>query len=448
MKTNWESLIENHYNKGEKLNMNSLVRLVEQVMDSDIEEVPKLDEKTEKRFSMTIPIPKLTPSEAWGDPDSQSRKEIDRIFASISGGKDLRERINTVNKFLNIESAKRKRSPSAILNMMMITEALQATLNDFNESASGFVFEGFLAALTGGKQQAGKVAGTLPIEDFVAFSEFGGPGTPVSLKLLSGTTPIKGSFTNIVDFLLVRGAPEIKYLIAYKLRSGKDIVEKLNILGFDINLDNFIDFIYGVSGGYELLRPVGPTKLKQLMQNYRSSPNDENKQELTDAIRKTYGYSSRGLLNKMAAGDDPTRELSPEEEEEREKEVALKRKQAYDPTLRLGRTDEELNEGSVGTSQWAASRTQLDKLSSKINLESYGELDLSQGNIDNLVEIYSDILGEELLKLLKTAKELTENIGTYFGSDKRSKATAANLEAQQQSDDVKNILSDDPRYKK
>ena len=34
MKTNWESLIENHYNKDEKLNMNSLVRLVEQVMNS------------------------------------------------------------------------------------------------------------------------------------------------------------------------------------------------------------------------------------------------------------------------------------------------------------------------------------------------------------------------------------------------------------------------------
>ena len=82
MKTNWESLIENHYNKDEKLNMNSLVRLVEQVMNSPIElqeesAVGDVGKKKVVRFSEVISIPRLTPSEAWGDPSSQSRKDIE-----------------------------------------------------------------------------------------------------------------------------------------------------------------------------------------------------------------------------------------------------------------------------------------------------------------------------------------------------------------------------------
>ncbi len=44
---------------------------------------------------------------------------------------------------------------------MMIIEALQACLNDYSESSAGFVFEGFMAAVTGGKQIAGRVGGTL-----------------------------------------------------------------------------------------------------------------------------------------------------------------------------------------------------------------------------------------------------------------------------------------------
>ena len=198
MKTNWESLIENHYNKDEKLNMNSLVRLVEQVMNVPIE-LQEDGKIKQVRFSEVISIPTLTPSEAWGDPSSQSRQDIDKVFRSITGGQNIKSRLASINKFLDTKSAKNKRSPGLIMNMMMITEALQATLNDFNESASGFVFEGFMAALTGGRQEAGRVKGTLPIEDFVAFSEFGN-NVPVSLKLLTSGGVVKGSFTNIVDF--------------------------------------------------------------------------------------------------------------------------------------------------------------------------------------------------------------------------------------------------------
>ena len=116
-----DKLVENFLQpKSERLSINQLSEMINEVISEQ-----------ERRFSMTIPIPKLTPTEAWGDPNSQSRQEIDKIFASISGGADIKERIQNINRFLNPESATRKRSPSNILNMMMITEALQATPKRF-----------------------------------------------------------------------------------------------------------------------------------------------------------------------------------------------------------------------------------------------------------------------------------------------------------------------------
>ena len=72
-----DQLVENFLQpKQKKLDINELCEMINEV----IEESTLLNEETEKRFSMTIPIPKLTPSEAWGDPNSQSRQEINKVF--------------------------------------------------------------------------------------------------------------------------------------------------------------------------------------------------------------------------------------------------------------------------------------------------------------------------------------------------------------------------------
>ena len=57
-------------------------------------------EQEEKRFSYSISIPKLVPTEAWGNPNSQSRQDITRIFSVIRGGKNIKSRIEDINKFL------------------------------------------------------------------------------------------------------------------------------------------------------------------------------------------------------------------------------------------------------------------------------------------------------------------------------------------------------------
>jgi hypothetical protein len=73
MNTDWDRLIENHFaKKGNKLNM--LLETVREVMgEFSAEDDFLLTEKAEPsggRFSMSIPIPKLVPTEAWGDRSS------------------------------------------------------------------------------------------------------------------------------------------------------------------------------------------------------------------------------------------------------------------------------------------------------------------------------------------------------------------------------------------
>ena len=428
---NLDQLVENFFTLKENgADFEIICKLIEEQLDNPQDvalDKPKeqVIQEEQERFSITIPIPRLTPSEAYGDPDSQSREEIQKVFASISGGHSIPARIESINKFLDPTSAKRKRSPMVIINMMMIVEALQATLNDYNESASGFVFEGFMAVLTGGKQITGKVAGTLPIEDFVAFSQFG-TGQPVSLKLLSGGTPVKGSFTNLVDFLLVRGASAIKYLVAYKLTVGES-VEKINIFAFDITRENFIKFIKG-SLGEGLLEPLGADAIEAGMQEFNTTG---DLAPIANLFVQLNGYKRGLLYDYVETGKLPS-EISPEEEEVAQAKAAARKGAEYLRTLKtsdpqkyaaekaaekerkkLAKTQalhESINRGELSlneafhyiekqtmlteaaddASQWSASLPQLESMGD-INWEPYGELDLSQENISELSQIYSDI---------------------------------------------------------
>ena len=105
-----------------------------------------------------------------------------------------------------------------------------------------------------------------------------------------------------------------------------------------------------------------------------------------------------------------------------------------------------LTEGS--TSQWEASHPQLVALSTDLNLERFGQIDLSQENIDELAEIYSEKLKGGIMTLLEKAKDLTANIGEYYGNKRRSTAQAAGNRAKDDASVIKNVLEEYPRYKK
>jgi hypothetical protein len=176
-----------------------------------------------------------------------------------------------------------------------------------------------MAALTAGTQIDGRIGGTLPIEDFVAFSEIDADAVPTSLKLLSPDTVIHGSFTNLMDYLFVRsekpkepedeeqadlqeqegqerqhGNDKIKYLVAYK-EISKDNVEKLSIFDFTISRDNIIDILSNTGDKNKKLLGDMAGALKKHISGWSNTP--EWRGKMARLLRMTPGYTeNRGMV--------------------------------------------------------------------------------------------------------------------------------------------------------
>jgi hypothetical protein len=298
-----KSVLREEYAKKENtVTPDSLMSMVEAVMGISLSTLT--EEKGYEGFSVHLSLPRLTPNESWGKPGSQSREDIDRIFASITRKPSIQARIDHVNSFADPARAKRKGTGdrfNTILNMMMILEALQACLNDYSESSSGFVFEGFMAAITGGKQISGRVGGTLPIEDFVS-----GDDEAVSLKLLSPKTPIHGSFTNLIDYLFIRGGSgvdKIKYLIGRKNSEDRgENVTQLMLLDFVISRQNFVK-IMEEAGNQDLLGDQAKN-IDDLAQVWQGTPDQII--DMRDTLLLTPGYNETLGMFKKNVDDEGT----------------------------------------------------------------------------------------------------------------------------------------------
>jgi len=375
-----------------------------------------------ERFSMSIPIPKLNPNEAWGDPNSQSRKDIDRIFASITRQGGIKERIQHVNSFVDPKTAERKgkgKRFNAILNMMMIIEALQACLNDYSESSAGFVFEGFMAALTGGSQQADRVGGTLPIEDFVT-----GDSENVSLKLLSPSTGIHGSFTNLVDYLFLRGGagePSIKYLIGRKNSEDGDSVSQLSISDFMITRENFMAIMESSNKNRALL---GDEQTKQFLGKQIAAFNDspEWRAGMQKVLERVTGYTG-GMFGKNV---DAAGQFEPEEQNDlifrkRKKYHAGKLKD-YNTDARNSAEESALAGQEPSFEKWA--KRQSDSLKDLVppieNAENEDEVAAAQkkqqSNLAKLQKIYN----AAYTAAAEEAQQVAEShFGTFHVREKR-----------------------------
>ena len=524
MSTDWDLLIENHFDRKNenKLTLETLMESINEVMSTlPIKDDYLLteDEPSGKRFSMSIPIPRLMPSEAWGDPSSQSRQEVDRVFASITRkGGNMKSRIQHVATFLDPAQAMKKApggKVNTVLNMMQIIEALQAALNDFNESSAGFVFEGFMAALTGGRQEAGRVGGTLPIEDFITADN-----ENVSLKLLSPATQIHGSFTNLIDYLFLRGktgVPSIKYLVAYK-DSEEDAVAKLQFWEFYISRDNLVE-LFEETGNGGLFGSVATQfqshvaamedsnewrlRMKEILSNTGYNPklgmffkNLTPEGEFfvaddagPDPEKKAKDFRAKEKLGRKVALVDQAEEAGAESYQSgkpietwlkdinwskhpdlpkglksKARKVLMKQiKIAWDKGFNKAKEEDDsvvaesyfgafhkdekrslLQESASGSGgkQFHISGNTLLAIKSIAGTTVYGILDMSQNNIDELVKIYVEKLGEDLISLLENTKNFSENIGRYFSADDRSEAATANRTAREQGEEIVNSLEE------
>jgi len=440
--------------------------------------------KTAREFLLTLP--KFSPNESWGRPDSLDREVVDKVFNVIGGGATVEEKISFIQK---IADPKNKiTSPRRIISTLIILESLASVINSFSASAGGFVFEGFISALLRGKQEAEVSAkGNLPIQDLIAFSELGG-GTPVSLKLLNRTTGIHGSYSNLVDALDEFG--QMIYIIARK--DGEEIA----LEEFILTRDNFIDAITtsargGATKEAELFRLPGdrdPKKSIRYLNSLDSWP------EKFEALQRTAGYRGR----RRPATDLDAKESPDESEEEKDiiakveekwggnigilpkdypdkpgeafdkdrefwskwfgsgstanSLIAVMRKKGFSKPSEMKAwalkailsgddsiAERRMLEEAKDKSQWTISPAQLPTLKG-INYKQLGAIPYSSARIEKIAELHMDKLNQSLFDLFESTKELSDNINNYFTYEARNDAVASGEKAIQDSINIQNSM--------
>ncbi len=388
----------------------------------------------DKAREFVLSLPKFTPTEAWGKPDSIEREQITKLFNAIGGGRSIEGKLKFLQRIVAEDS--KITSPRRIISSIIILECLKAVITSFNASSAGFVFEGFLSALLQGTQEAEVSAkGNLPIQDLIAFSDSDKP-VPISLKLLNKTTNIEGSYTNLVDGLDEFG--EMVYIVARK--DGEAIaIEKFR---FDQN--NFIDALSTSARG-------GTTKGLNLFQLPNMSPQDsvvklkaaESWPEKYALLQYTAGYSER-IRKKREAATAAQQPAQQDADSEDASSAQLAAQRELDEAIK-----EEWNlllEKAGGT-QWHISPKQLVTYDF-VEYQTLGELPYTEKRIIKIARLHMDKLNTEIMQLFNATKELSDNINRYFLVEKRSTAINSGNKAIQDSIQIQKTLQADIQQSK
>jgi len=375
-----------------------------------------------------LSLPKFTPTESWGDPNSMERQQITKLFNAIGGGRSIEGKLKFLQRIVDPNS--KITSPRRIISSIIILESLKAVIHSFNASSAGFVFEGWLSALLQGTQEAEISAkGNLPIQDLIAFSETD-RAVPISLKLLNKTTNIEGSYTNLVDGLDEFG--EMVYIVARKDPEAGGI--KIEKFRFDQN--NFIDALSTSARG-------SATKGAQLFQLPNKSPEEsiailkatDNWNEKYDLLQYTAGYSERVRKKReMASQTAQAAQENPDAEDAMKAQLAAQQELAEAIIVDGSTTTEK-----VGGTQWHISPAQLITFEF-VDYQELGELPFTEEAILSVARTHMDKLNEEIMQLFTATKDLSDNINRYFLVEKRSTAINSGNQAIRDSIEIQQTL--------
>ena len=469
----FDSLVEEHFRKHRDIyGFESIASLIEEVMNaSTLEEAQEAVKLTAEEFLLVLP--KFTPSEAWGNPESMERKQINRLFAVIGGERTVRGKLEFLQRIAH--PANEITSPRRIISSLIILESLSAVVTSFGASSAGFVFEGFLAALFLGEQVGDPEHGSLPIQDIMGFTDREDGGDPISLKLLGPKTQIEGSYTNLVDGLNKFG--KMIYIVARKTALAKGAAAEIIVLEqFTFTQDNFIDALVldargsGKRTGEELFIlpevPPGPDgePIEPNAQNsiayLKNQPTWEDKYAL---LQQTSGYSGRiramhadyaakaaqEAAEQEAQEAAEQEEVAPQEDAERTARAELEAAEAQEALHEAIRTEWTLlleGEGAVasGGKQWGISVPQLGAKSPVRQIVSYeelGQLPYSAEQIKGVAEIHMHKLNGDMQKLFQGTKALSENINKYFTVPQRGRAITSAEKALKDTSDISDALT-------
>ena len=431
-----DMFIEVRDKKKDNIDSVELIELIKEGLDTVYDQFvldggKQLQEKkkktpTEKAQEFLLVLPKFVPTEAWGDPESMERDQINRLFSVIGGGRSIKEKLKFLQRITVPDN--KISSPRRIISSLIILESLKAVIHSFNASSAGFVFEGWLSALLQG-EQIGDISamGNLPIQDLIAFAD-SDKATPVSLKLLNQTTNIEGSYTNLVDGLDEFG--QMVYIVARKAgdEAGPDSIA---IEQFTFDQNNFIDALLMSARG-------GPKEAGKKLFMLPGKTFEESYAELKDAeswplkyqlLQMTSGYSER--IRKKRERDIAARKAKEEAalaSQDPSSDTDIQGAPLDEPTLNEMIIEEwkMLNENKGGGTQWHISPAQLKSQGIKdtVKYDTLGVLPVSEKQIVDVAVMYMDRLNTQLYDLFKATQLLSENITKYFTNDRRSRAIA------------------------
>tara|TARA_R110002110_G_scaffold101966_2_gene258798 strand:+ start:1664 stop:2986 length:1323 start_codon:yes stop_codon:yes gene_type:complete len=418
-----EKLIEKHFktthNAG--VGLKDLIDIVEeqikslgdkvQITEAAPSDPTPVDVEAGKKFVLSLP--KFSPTENWGDPASLERGQVNQIFRAIGGGASLPEKLAFIKRLQ--EPDNNISSPRRVISTLIVLEALNATINSFGASTAGFVFEGFLAALLGGKQEAEvSEKGNLPIQDIIAFTEYGSANVPMSLKLLKNTTDVKGSYTNLIDAL--DEFQEMVYVVVYK-EGGDREVSEIDMRQFVFRRDNFLQAITINSGGQKLVSLEGKSPQESL--SILTNPELDWPTQYA-LLTRTAGYTGQAI---PMPGEAPEQQEETPEEQEPVEVTAESLRNKWEQQVLA-----EAKEG--GKTQWSLSTSQLaTKVNDIIDYQNLGTLEVSPEKIYSTASGYLDILGDSVVDLFEAVANLSQNLNTYFVAKDRSKAIKGGEEA-------------------
>ena len=421
MSFDFDSLVEEHFKKNRDVyGFQSIASLIEEVMEAKT--LTEAQDKVRQRAQeFLLVLPKFTPTEAWGNPESMERQQINRLFSVVGGGRSIEGKLTYLQRIV-AESSKIT-SPRRIISSLIILESLSAVINSFNAASAGFVFEGFLAALLQGEQEAEISAmGNLPIQDLIAFKDSENP-LPISLKLLGPKTKIEGSYTNLIDGLDEFG--EMIYIVARK--DG----EAIAIEQFRLTQENFLDALYldakgrGKKSGASLITlaslGLGP---EESLQQLKAAESWEERYAL---LQQTKGYSTtvRAKKERLKAEREAAEAAAQEAEQvdiAADTDSVVAAREALYEAIREEWT--LLLEGEKQHTQWSISVPQL-KSFDFVEYQELGTLPYSAKQIEDVAIIHMDKLNGDITQLFSATKDLSENINKYFTFDKRDRAISS-----------------------
>ena len=121
-----QNILKEEYSKKDSIiEASELLRMVEEALDTVWEEVvvdnkeviEEMAATTKNAKEFLLVLPKFVPTEAWGNPDSIDRKQINRLFSVIGGGRSIEGKLKFLARIT--EEDNRITSPRRIISSLI-----------------------------------------------------------------------------------------------------------------------------------------------------------------------------------------------------------------------------------------------------------------------------------------------------------------------------------------